>query len=478
MAELKHYDIAGAFQNAYLAGQQQRKANTLNQLAAQAYAAPAGERDAIVQQAVANDASTGLQLGQSLAGDEERRNRTMVNMARLLTNAPEQARPALYRQMVPSLQRFGMQDFPADYTPETRGVIDQTAQAIMQAYGGGNGAEQFTLSPGSKRFNADGSVVAEVPFAPANANIVKVPDGQGGTIDMVWDPRTRKLADLPVGSQQPPAAATWVQPGASYQTPAGIVRIEPGMGPDDLAAVQADIEAGGQSNDYQLPGRDVTPSQRIGYTPPKQPAAPSGYRANPDGTLSMIPGGPAEVAAQARSEAAAARQAAEAAKRQQKQAVESQRQAAAVESAEQLIGAINNLMSSGGFEELGTATGDIKIATPLIRSGVKDANAQLKNIAGQVALTTMASLKALSSQGATGFGALSAPELKLLENSIAALNAEDISNAELVRSLNIIKEKMAKITAWRPEPTFDEPAPADGPPQSTTDIDSLLEMYR
>lgn len=94
--------------------------------------------------------------------------------------------------------------------------------------------------------------------------------------------------------------------------------------------------------------------------------------------------------------------------------------------------------------------GDVKINTPLIRSDVKDAQAQLKNIAGQVALTTMAKLKALSSAGATGFGALSAPELKLLENSIAALQSEDISNAQLKSSLKTIRDKMDKTASWNP----------------------------
>lgn len=473
MAELKLFDIAGSFNQGFDRGRQMRQTNRLAQLASQAYAAPPQQRDEFVQQAIANDPASGFQLGQSLRTDEEARNQSLVNMARMLTAAPEAQRPGIYAGMVPQLQRMGLQQLPPQYDE----TVAQTAQMLVQAYAGGKQAEQFTLGPGSKRFDAAGNVVAEVPFAPANANIVKVPDGQGGTLDMVWDPRTRQLSDLPAaGGHTPQSAATWVEAGAKYQTPQGIVQIEPGMSPTDLEAVQADIESNGASDNYRLPTRPAAGG--LGYTPPKQPAAPSGYRANPDGSLSMIPGGPAEVAAQARDEARRARESADALKRQQKQQQESQRQAAAVESAQQLIGAIDQLTGTTGFSELGTAYGDIKLGTPLIRSGVKDAQAQLKNIAGQVALTTMASLKALSSQGATGFGALSAPELKLLENSIASLSSEDISNAELARSLKVIKEKMEKITQWQPEPTFDAPAPSDGPSQPASDIDALLDMYR
>lgn len=135
MAELKLFDIPGAFNSGYDRGRQMRQANTLNQLAAQAYGAPVEQQDALVRQAIASDAASGLQLGQALDQDEGRRTRSLVNMARMLTNAPDQARPQLYQRMLPSLQRFGV-----EAPPQYDDTVAQTAQAIVQAYGLADGS--------------------------------------------------------------------------------------------------------------------------------------------------------------------------------------------------------------------------------------------------------------------------------------------------------------------------------------------------
>lgn len=182
---------------------------------------------------------------------------------------------------------------------------------------------------------------------------------------------------------------------------------------------------------------------------PKSQAAPSGYRFRPDGGLEMIPGGPAEVAAQARSDAQAARKAADDAKALQAEQTANARQDQAAESAQSLISAIDTLEAHPGFKTLGTVHGDFNLSVPYIRNATKDADAQLKNISGQVALATMNTLKALSKQGATGFGALSEKELSLLENSIATLKSENISNQQLKDSLQVIKDKMEKVARWK-----------------------------
>jgi hypothetical protein len=74
----------------------------------------------------------------------------------------------------------------------------------------------------------------------------------------------------------------------------------------------------------------------------------------------------------------------------------------------------------------------------------------------------MNKLKTLSAAGATGFGSLSAPELKLLQNSIASLQSENISHAQLVSGLSVIRRSMEKITGWKP------PAQAETPRAATT----------
>src|SRR5690606_1117331 len=74
---------------------------------------------------------------------------------------------------------------------------------------------------------------------------------------------------------------------------------------------------------------------------PKAPAVPSGYRANADGSLTPIPGGPAQIAIDARADAAAARKAAEDLKASQKRQEADARQAASAEASNQIIAAID-----------------------------------------------------------------------------------------------------------------------------------------
>lgn len=158
-----------------------------------------------------------------------------------------------------------------------------------------------------------------------------------------------------------------------------------------------------------------------------------------------------QTAVQARDQATAARKAADDAKSFQKQQATATRQASAAAAANQLITAIDTLEKSPGFNSLGTAMGDLQIGMPVVRSDAKDADAQLKNVAGQVALATMERLKSLSAVGATGFGSLTAPELALLQNSLATLQADRISNAQLKTSLKVIKDSMAKVAQWQPQ---------------------------
>lgn len=154
--------------------------------------------------------------------------------------------------------------------------------------------ESYTLAPGSKRFGPDGRVIAEVPFAPASAQLVPVPDGQGGKWQMLFDPRTRQFSRPDYGGE--PQQGQWAQPGASYQTPSGVVRIDPNIDPADLGVVQADIANNAQANSYKLPDQIVgSPQGQMGYTPP--PKAAESYQTMtsaevnalglPDGTIAQ-----------------------------------------------------------------------------------------------------------------------------------------------------------------------------------------------
>lgn len=117
----------------------------------------------------------------------------------------------------------------------------------------------------------------------------------------------------------------------------------------------------------------------------------------------------------------------------------------AANTAMELISTVDRLTSSPGFPKLGTVYGDVESNIPLVRTAAKDANSQLRTVANQVALSTMAKLKTMSAQGATGFGALNREELRLLMDAVASLEVSNISNEQLTANLAIIKEKMQKI---------------------------------
>jgi hypothetical protein len=199
----------------------------------------------------------------------------------------------------------------------------------------------------------------------------------------------------------------------------GWINSQPGFG-------SAQPEAGGRAQPYEAP-----------------PKPPTQLQVNADAR-------DAERLRLAQEQAAAAAESRRNADQLKREAAQ-KRQAASAESANQLINAIDSLTKSPGYGNLGTVPGDIQANVPFFRNATKDADAQLKNVAGQVALATMNQLKTLSAAGATGFGSLSAPELKLLNNSIATLQSEDISHAQLAASLKVIRDKMAKIAQWQPQ---------------------------
>jgi hypothetical protein len=146
MAELRLFDIPGAYNQGHATGTNQRlqregeqRQSKLRELAGMAAQADPMSRQQYVSQAIGVDPQAGFQMSQGLSQDEDRRNKTMVSMAKMLSGAPPEARPGIYQRMVPAFQQLGMSEFPQAYTPETAPMIDQTAQALVQAYGGADG---------------------------------------------------------------------------------------------------------------------------------------------------------------------------------------------------------------------------------------------------------------------------------------------------------------------------------------------------
>jgi hypothetical protein len=426
------------------AGRAEGKARRLSDLASKAYSAPQGERRQLFSEmaGVSPEAAYTAQknMGEMDDNDMSRLARQASYFVGMADGGNEQVVASMYPQLAQEARRLGLGDVPMSYDKAFLPGIRQLAQHAA----GQSGRVQSTYvdAMGNRiAIMADGSTQVLGQNAPNN-QIIDTGNGFYGV-----NKGNLNAAPVMVGGQPQPAMAPGSRQISNFQATAH--NDATGESIDFASLPPEEQQAAMQA---MLTGQSVTLPPARGQqlrSAPKPQGAPSGYSYQADGSLAPIPGGPAQVAIDARAEAAAARKAAEELKAQQKRDSTAQRQAEASTAANQLVSAIDTLTKSEGFSGLGTAWGDVQLNTPLIRNSVKDSQAQLKNIAGQVALTTMARLKALSSQGATGFGALSAPELKLLENSIATLQSDEISNAELKRSLKTIRDSMDKITNWR-----------------------------
>lgn len=426
----------------------------IGQLAGQAYGAPRDQRQSLLGQLAQISPQAASAQRKQWSADDEMDQEELVNMARFIKAAPPEQQAAAYSSILPKLRERGMQ--APEWTPETQQTILQTVDALVSAYGGEDANNPYAGLPSdiqSLKMLSENPELAALDRERRQASgmvpkLVQTAQGYG------WGTPGAGIDLAPLGGvagshQAPQRQSTQVEDDqvASRLNAYRDQLIQAGLqGPQldaALVAAEQQLWRGDTQAAQQQPAAIAQPFR-------KPAAAPAGYSVNPDGTMAAIPGGPADIAIQARQDAAAARKAAEDVKATQKRQEADARQLEATAATDQLISAIDTLTSSPGFPELGTEFGDLKIATPLIRSDVKDANAQLKNIGGQVALSTMARLKALSSSGATGFGALSAPELKLLENAIATLQSDDISNTQLRASLKTIKDTLEKTKQWKP----------------------------
>ncbi|MDR6992468.1 hypothetical protein [Luteimonas sp. 3794] len=296
MAELKNFDIVGSFQRGQQIGTQQRlvkdgeqRRNMLAELAGQAYGAPAEQRQGLVQKAIATDPEAGFALNKGLEYDDDRRSRTMVNMSKMLISVPEQARPMLYQRMAAEFPAMGMQGFPTEYTPETKQLIDGTAQSIVQAYSGANGEApsqqryaEWLLNqvPEGDREQALG-VLAGTRARPATGGYgfdeIEGADGRkrlrrtnprSGVLE-IYDEQTGEFVPFGGAPSAPGAAAPGSQAPAPglYNTPNGPARIGENLSPGDWELIQADMANNGAADAYELPTRNLTPAQFRGANP-------------------------------------------------------------------------------------------------------------------------------------------------------------------------------------------------------------------
>lgn len=110
------------------------------------------------------------------------------------------------------------------------------------------------------------------------------------------------------------------------------------------------------------------------------------------------------------------------------------------------IDAIKALRSSEGYQDVGTAYGDIAGSIPYVRPAVKDSMAKLETIKAQMLINTLGKLKAMSATGASGFGALNQSEGDAIKQAVGNLEAAQ-SHKSLDQALTQVQTVMERSAA-------------------------------
>lgn len=341
-------DVANHIQQQGEVGRQQGERSYLGRLMGQAIEAPPEQRTGLFALMARTSPDVALAAESHFtnrdAAQQERMAAELRNRAGILRQLPPEQRAIGWQRMAPDVAKLtnmpelaNMPYDPATFDP----VLDQIA--------GIGASEPKVLSPGSALYDSSGRLIAQNEYqTPANAQIVAVPDGLGGTVSMMFDPRTRQLSDLPLGGAQAPAGAP--QGGSVAASPTDALGVLSGISAlSNVPGVQTtslhrdpanNARVGGVANSQHMQGTAgdfVVPAAikpafmaqaralgfeaidegdhvhvelppgargaggqmpRMGYNPPKPSAdgAPSGYRYRPDGSLEHIPGGPADPA--------------------------------------------------------------------------------------------------------------------------------------------------------------------------------------
>lgn len=186
-----------------------------------------------------------------------------------ISQNPQGGQQYYERFLRPSLAGLGL----GDSGPYDEASVNQVADQVIAAY-----------RPQSVQAGLAPRVVGDALVDSTGNVLYQAPQKQ----DYQWSDRAGAWIPRPMA----PQARSGVDPsGQAYN-------IEPGLSPEDMEAVQADIAASGLQDAYRLPPRAQGGLQAIpvaGIAPRvDEQNAPSGYRFREDGTLAPIPGGPAD----------------------------------------------------------------------------------------------------------------------------------------------------------------------------------------
>lgn len=431
MTELIHYQPGKAFYDSF----QGARGNTLAKLA---ITGEGEQRKSALADLYGLDPSLASQAQAQIGKNDEQDYSELVQSAKVMYSL--KGRPEadmMWQRVAPKFsQKYGIQFNPTPQ-PSDWDAIEKIVQATGSGgkYTGAPVVVKTENGPRFARYSESGMEVTD--FAPDDRYVMQT-DGQGN----VYGFNTRVNTLDPTGAGGRPQMPQ-VQAGADPMA-GGLDRINQGV--QVLKSNGVPVEKINEWADNEFAKLQGSVQQGVvEQAPPMATGGQARLEPKPQGQMTEYQAEMLALAKQREAQATADRKAKSDIANQKKGDAEQKRNEAVIMSVDDTLNTIDRLEKSPGYAELGTALGDIKLKTPLVRSDVKDANATLKTLAGQIALSTMANLKTLSASGATGFGALTAPELSLLQNSIATLQQEDVSNSQIVESIRVIKEKMAKI---------------------------------
>jgi hypothetical protein len=406
------------------AGRQQGQQTRMGELYAQAMQAPPEQRPNLLAQMarMSPDAAMGAQKG--LSAMDADGHAAMAQEANQFLAVQQMGDPAstqqAYARLVQHARTLGFpvpDQYDARFLPgiqKLAGALGAAGGTVQSTYIDDQGQRVAIMRDGSRRV-----IGANAP----NNQIIDTGDGFYGV-----NKGNLQAAPVMLGGQ-PPQQAPQAQPGATPYV------VDPSLPPEVQAAIRANPDAGsaqgiqalnmpGQGGQLHSVPKPMTPAQQL-QMQMEQARLSLAQRADQrdQQRLSLAEQQAARVvqpkpADQAKAEKLAAAR------------------SDALDSVNQAIDGIDTLTKSGGFDQLGTFTGDVLGYIP--HTQTRDARNALETVKNQVLLTTLGKLKALSATGASGFGALSNQEGKILQNSIANLETSQSHDA-IVHNLHVIR---------------------------------------